>query len=1356
MNRDDSQGRQIPSAGLRRLLLNSFAPFWYHGGRWLVAFAVSFITALFFFRSFLPLLSVASPSASAILAVAPWFPRVDGPVAIQWFFRPDTILATILTFTGGSEIQAETLTYVLTAAFGGLALYALSSTLLRDLFRSVSPLIDLAAMAGAVVYISQPLFNLFDSFWIFELQTYSAVPALMLLFHIILTRNRASHLVLCFFVLSCVTSYLFVFDSHSLTIIPIALLWQFSITASIRGRGIWKRAVVALPSSIAYALAMGLPALSYVYSSHVTATQYVFGLQSSSSETQIWAGSSQTLWLFLNDVWFNRAGSFAQIYTSHPVLQALTVLGSALIAILGLLGILSAKSRTGRLFVMPFAIALTIVVMVYAPLYGGSSVAYSFLNSSNAAVKLISEGYLPTVIISVSYAVLTSTLVSVSLIAALTGKGVAEGSTPTQLPQTSKHFQVPVKFSLARRGKSIDVTPGVIVLVIVVGASLQASPAYLLGEAGVTPFTGQAVNANSSTLVELGPVASYLSAHESGNVLWIPGPILFGSGTPLVSRSFLYPQGSDAPLATEFFNYLLGDAQTSLLSTKNWQALSELSSDIGVAYFILWGKGSDIISGEMIGSGYFSSIISEPLFFLVLNDGYSGPDVVSSHVALIDGGLTAYTNYLSLGAEEFPDSTPVAFFSDLAPSPSEVLDNNQTMFVGTNYSSMATNLAIDLSGQQYLIAPLSRLALPFNPNQEWSGGNVADASGYPWNWIIDEMPNYSWQFSYTINDGFVYTFAPNVTFELSIPVPSTGLYQVLVRTLVSSTYTTNLTATIGGRSYALSSGIAPTASLVWNDLGTMSLKQGGSTLEVTSNSRGAINVVAVIPEEVWTRSISEALSTLNLSPSTIVSAQSSSQDGTSNWTSDLPFPRNYGLLTNGIRNWSASLNQANSTYILTSNDSGIATALLPRAMSVGGFSNNTTVTTTNPYMNLTSFSVSTWVRWNGQPTQYECIASQWGINGSFEWDIATIAGQLTASIGGAKFINVYSGVTLQSDIWYLVTLTVNPSNATLYVNGMQAGQPVSHSQVSTIAGLNIGFQSNSNPIPWHGEIASLVFSPQALSASEVSDVFDYGPAAVGPASFTLNFNGSSVTPSPPFGSTVSSTNNVTNVTVDSATAPTGLLLARTPELVKQPAESGWPYVSLPALANGNVTVRSNAKPQQLAILHNIKAPVTSSVISSVVETSDTPAGQVVSRLSLKVPQSLVGLPLYVSVAGFGASVITADSGVVVGSTSIQAAPAFGVTLGVVIPGDLSTNNMTIDVVWSDSGLVTIENDVALCAFFSGLGVTVFAITVAFVLSPEKKRRLLNREPIRKVLRRLRLHRVRDEATNGSRKDASVR
>jgi hypothetical protein len=237
---------------------------------------------------------------------------------------------------------------------------------------------------------------------------------------------------------------------------------------------------------------------------------------------------------------------------------------------------------------------------------------------------------------------------------------------------------------------------------------------------------------------------------------------------------------------------------------------------------------------------------------------------------------------------------------------------------------------------------------------------------------------------------------------------------------------------------------------------------------------------------------------------------------------------------------------------------------------------------------------------------------------------------------------------------------------------------------------------------------------------------------------------------------MASTKNVTNGTVDSLTVPTGLLLARSSKLVKQPTEPGWPYVSLPGVSKGNLTIRATARPQQLAILHNMNASVASSAITSVAEASDTSAGQLVNRLELRVPQSLVGSTLYVSVAGFGASVITPNSEVIVNGTTIQATPAYGVTLGAVIPGDLATSNMTIDVVWSDSGLVTMENYVALGAFFCGLGVTALSMVTAFFVALNKKRRVSSCEPIRGFLRRLRLHRANEKADDDSRTDASER
>ena len=141
-------------------------------------------------------------------------------------------------------------------------------------------------------------------------------------------------------------------------------------------------------------------------------------------------------------------------------------------------------------------------------------------------------------------------------------------------------------------------------------------------------------------------------------------------------------------------------------------------------------------------------------------------------------------------------------------------------------------------------------------------------------------------------------------------------------------------------------------------------------------------------------------------------------------------------------------------------------------------------------------SFSGWVYGDSTSSGYRPIAAKRDAGGH-DWQWAVSGGKFNLALGG---ITVVGNTTFSNSTWYHVAFTVAAGvtdGVKLYVNGSQesnTGTSATGDSNGTNVGLNLGWNYVASRY-WNCKIDEMAFFHSALSASDISDIYNSGAPA---------------------------------------------------------------------------------------------------------------------------------------------------------------------------------------------------------------------------------------------------------------------
>jgi len=770
-------------------------------------------------RSLLPYLKFFSPGfASQLLLLHPVFGLVAPQLLERWYFDFYDVLYIFLAPFEPSTVTVDLAFYIFTLTVAGFSFALYSRRLFTDLGVAGGLALAVASFLSGLIYISNPFFVVEDLFWSTELEAYAIFPLALLSLHLALTSKDRTNQLGFLAAFSILFSFVLVEDSaHILSFGSAAILLQIFLTRSVRKisvpksflmtiAGVLWSSLIILPSFMYLFMQHYLGELTYVYSGPVAPA---FGF---------WMGSSRPIWMLANNPWFNRQLVFETLGAPHW-LVATSAAGGLALAALAALSYLAARARGhNSSFPLVLLSALAVLFGIYANFNGTMAIEWlSNLLPSNALIHIFREPYSYNYIVTMVYSLLPSYLLLMLL------------------------DRAPSVLTAPRGGLRLKVLAVAVAALAASSAVLMAFPSYVYS-ASPRKGVGYVVQTGDLGVINsFEGLSRFLQDHPEGDVFWFPFPPALGASGNIAPRSYSFPLGSDGPLSTMLFNFLVGNYRYSLLGQGEYGQLAEISALIGVRYFIFYGPSLGIAE-KLEGSGYFRPVYRSNNATVLENTLYDSPVHASTRALLVSGGLATYSDFLKYQGLIYGNGdTPVPFLIDTYPFLNLSGDYDILTY---NLTQLRYELDVVNSGYRYLYFPYSNIT----ENPSWGGGNVADAGGYGWTWFGLGHPNL-WQGTYTVSDGIIYTFSGFKTYHYVIPQLEGGEYHLMVRALEGPG--SNFTLALGNQTFSVRVPATGINGFIWVDLGYAQLPAGNLPVTIRTDGFLALQAIDVVPAGAW-------------------------------------------------------------------------------------------------------------------------------------------------------------------------------------------------------------------------------------------------------------------------------------------------------------------------------------------------------------------------------------------------------------------------------------------------------------------------------------------------------------------------
>jgi photosystem II stability/assembly factor-like uncharacterized protein len=175
----------------------------------------------------------------------------------------------------------------------------------------------------------------------------------------------------------------------------------------------------------------------------------------------------------------------------------------------------------------------------------------------------------------------------------------------------------------------------------------------------------------------------------------------------------------------------------------------------------------------------------------------------------------------------------------------------------------------------------------------------------------------------------------------------------------------------------------------------------------------------------------------------------------------------------------------NMVTLSTANLCGLVDGL-SKSLLINGTSNYASTLSAVPLGNTNTISISAWVKPQGiQVANAGIVFSSNGNATGFNFRTNNQLGYHWAD--GAGSYN-WAGPTITADVWSHIVLVVEPTKATMYLNGVPYTRTATHSAVNFNAAFNFGNDRGNTARTMLGEIDEVRFYNRALTQNEVREL----------------------------------------------------------------------------------------------------------------------------------------------------------------------------------------------------------------------------------------------------------------------------
>ncbi len=765
-------------------------------------YGILFLSSIWSYRLLLPY-TVFGKDAVSYKVINTLFPNlglINPAIRQRYYISLHNIIYLLLFPFSPSIVTIDIIYYILISFIAGISMMVYSRNIFTDL-RFRGNMVDFASLLSGLFYMSNPFFFTGDLFWSPEVVTYAIFPFILLSLHKTLVSNKKAEQAGYLALFSLLFSYGLLEDSsHILSYGTTALIVQIMLTRIINSKvNVFKSLIITFVGA-AWSALIDFPNIVNLSGTFIVGkTSFIYSGPVNPLLHGAFINAFSPIWLLADNLWFNRGIIFYNL--GEPTFW---IAGSVFIPSLVLsvtLIILMRKLKTDK-----FALFLVSILLIVFIFYSNKTIIwYLDYHLTSSLGQIYIESYIPEFLITFVY----SLLPEYALLNYFENLK-SEIMKPAIKFQTSTKFIKKYLILLLDYIKDFQKVLIILFLMLLMALPVFINfPSYVYGSSPFNGF-GYAVQFSLNQSNSLLKATTLMQKDNySADVFWMPFPPIIGVFGYLAPISYSYPLGSDGPFSTQLFSYLVGNHPASLINQENsTYALAYISSLIGVKYFVLYGNALSKNS-YFNNSKYFTLAFGNRWVKVYKNLLYNGLVHISPNAVLVSGGLRTYTLFLPF--EQY-------IYESLI-----VMQDSKYMYFPYLYISKAKG---------------------------WQGGNVADAGGYPWNGFAGSMINYSWQSTYTVNDGVIYTFSNGSKIVFYVNV-TPGLNIVMIRLFTIPSSSTSFIINIDNSTFKVNLPPSQYPRFVWIYLGTVYAKHSYVPVEIKSAGYTTINAILIEPVSAY-------------------------------------------------------------------------------------------------------------------------------------------------------------------------------------------------------------------------------------------------------------------------------------------------------------------------------------------------------------------------------------------------------------------------------------------------------------------------------------------------------------------------